>query len=204
VLSADTKEPVARLLVEAIRVTDSFNIATSVTTTSARTFADGGFSLDQLTPGQYFFRFTPATHPPLLIDDARDASRELQMQWWPGGDTPRNATPFTVMAGTKFRLPDIWMPSLPRFQVSGTIGPAICKPGDAYTVSIGEKHGSKIAVLRSTVVRCGTEFLLGDLAPGRYEISLLPQDGGDPVAHEDVIVTDRNLQRDFPPAQATP
>ena len=59
-LSAETKEPINRVLVEAIRVTDPFDIATSVTGVSARTFPDGQFSLAQLVPGQYFFRFTPA------------------------------------------------------------------------------------------------------------------------------------------------
>jgi len=205
ILSADTKEPMNRVFVEAIRVNDSFNIATSATVGSVRSFPDGQFSLEQLIPGQYFFRFTPANGAPLIVDDGADiASRQFAVQWWPGGDSPREATPFTIMAGTNFRLPDMWIPAVPRFRVSGTLQAAICQPGDAFNVSIGEHRGVSVAMIRSTLVRCGAEFTFGDLTPGRYEISLLPKDGGDAVAKQEAIVTDRNLQKDFPEVHATP
>lgn len=205
VVSAETKDPVGDVVVEAIRVTDSFNIATSVTSASARTFPDGRFSLEQLVPGQYFFRFIPASTTPLIVNDGRDPeAREFATQWWPGGDSPSNTTPFTILAGTRFRLPDVWLPAVPRFQVSGTVEPTICRQGVAYNVSIGEHRGASVAMIRSMLVRCGAEFTFGDLTPGRYEISLLAKDGGDPVAREEAVVTDRDLQRDFPASRATP
>lgn len=199
IVSADTKEPMAHVVVEAIRVIDSFSIATSVTAASVRSFPDGTFSLEQLVPGQYFFRFTPTNPEVLLVDDEHDlASRQFATQWWPGGDSPRKATPFTLMAGTKFSVPDIWIPEVARYRVSGTVEATICQPGDAYTVSIGQKHGASVSMLRSMLVRCGSEFAFAGLNPGSYEISLLPKDGGDAVAKEEAIVTDRNLQKDFP------
>jgi hypothetical protein len=204
-VSADTKEPINRMFVEAIRVRDSFDIATSVTAASVRSFSDGQFSLQQLIPGQYFFRFTPANAATLIVDDGTDtATRQLAVQWWPGGDSPRVATPFTIMAGTNFRLPDVWIPAVPRFRVSGTVQAAICQPGDAFNVSIGEHRGASVAMIRSTLVRCGAEFTFGDLTPGHYEISLLPKNGGDAVAKQEAVVTDRNLQKDFPATHATP
>jgi len=59
-------------------------------------------------------------------------------------------------------------------------------------------------MIRSMMVRCGAEFSFGDLAPGRYEIRLLLKDGGAPVAQEEAVVTDRNLERNFAAAHATP
>lgn len=200
VLSADTKEPINRVVVEAIRVKDSFDIRTSVTAASIRTFPDGQFSLGQLIPGQYFFRFTPSVAPPLLIDEGHDAtSRQFAVQWWPGGDSPRGATPFTIMAGTSFRLPDIWIPPVPHYQVSGTVKTTICQSGEAYNVAVGEHRGASVAPVRSILTYCGAEFTFGDLAPGRYQIALLPKDGGDAIAKQEAVVTDRDLQRDFPP-----
>jgi hypothetical protein len=205
VLSAETKEPISRVVVEAIRVRDAFDIATSVTAASIRSFPDGQFSLAQLTPGQYFFRFTPANAPPMLVEDGHDAAtRPLAIQWWPGGDSSRGATPFTIMAGTSFRLPDIWIPAVPRYQVSGTVEAAICQADDAYNVTIGEHRGSSIAMLRSMLIRCGAEFTFGNLTPGRYQISLLPKDGGEAVARQEAVITDRDLQKDFPEIHATP
>jgi hypothetical protein len=204
-LSAETKEPINRVFVEAIRVKDSFDIATSVTSVSVRSFPNGEFSLAQMVPGQYFFRFTPANAPPMLTDDGHDAStRPFAIQWWPGGDTSRGATPFTIMAGTSFRLPDIWLPAVPRYQVSGTVEATVCQAGDAYNVTIGEHRGQSVAMLRSMLIRCGAEFTFGDLAPGHYQISLLPKDGGDAVARQEAVVTDRDLQKDFPEVHATP
>jgi hypothetical protein len=204
VLSADSKEPINRVVVEAIRVRDTFDIAPSVTGVSVGTFSDGQFSLAQLAPGQYFFRFTPANAAPLLIDDGHDMStRPFAIQWWPGGDTSRNATPFTILAGTTFRLPDVWLPAVPRYQVSGTVEATICQAGDAYNVTIGEHRGQSVAMLRSMLIRCGAEFTFGDRAPGRYQISLMPKDGGDAVARQEAVVTDRDLQKDFPEAHAT-
>lgn len=205
VLSAETKEPIDRMVVEAIRVTDSFDIATSRIASEVRTFPDGQFSLDHLPPGQYFFRFTPANAAPMLIEDGHDATtRPLAVQWWPGGDSARGATPFTVMAGTKFQLPDIWIPALPRYQVSGTVEAAICHTGDAYNVTIGEHRSASIAMLRSMVIRCGAEFSFGDLPPGRYQISLLPEDGSEAVARQEAVITNSDLRKDFPEVHATP
>ncbi len=205
VLSAETKEPINRVFVEAIRVNDFFDIATSVTGVSVRSFPDGQFSLGQLPPGQYFFRFTPANTTPLLIDDGHDAStRPFAIQWWPGGDSARGATPFTILAGTSFRLPDVWLPAVPRYQVSGTVKTTICQAGDSYNVTIGEHRGASVAMIRSILIGCGAEFTFGDLAPGRYQISLLPKDGGDAVARQEAVVTDRDLQKDFPEFHATP
>jgi hypothetical protein len=205
VLSAETKEPINRVLVEAVRVKDSFDIATSVTGVSVRTLPDGQFGLAQLVPGHYFFRFTPADSPALLIEDGHDAAtRPLAIQWWPGGDSARGTTPFTVMGGTSFRLPDIWIPAVPRYQVSGTVRATICQMGDAYNVTIGEDRGASVVMLRSMLIRCGAEFTFGGLAPGRYQISLLPKDGGDPVAGQEALITDRDLEKDFPEVHATP
>jgi hypothetical protein len=205
VLSAETKEPINRVLVEVIRVNDSFDIATSVTAAYVRTSPDGQFSLRQLVSGQYFFRFTPANAPPMLIEDGHDAAtRSLAIQWWPGGDSSRGATPFTIMAGTSFRLPDVWIPAVPRYQVSGTVEATICQAGDAYNVTIGEHRGQSVAMIRSMLIRCGAEFTFGDLAPGRYQISLVPKDGADAVARQEAIVIDRDLQKDFPEVHATP
>jgi hypothetical protein len=205
VLSAETKEPINRVLVEAIRVKDSFDIATSVTAASVRSFANGQFSLGQLLPGQYFFRFTPANPAPLLIDDGHDpTARQFAVQWWPGGDSSRGATPFTIMAGTSFQRPDMWIPAVPRFQVSGTVEPTICQAGDAYNVTIGEHRGPSVAMIRSMLIRCGAEFTFSGLAPRHYQINLLPKDGGEAVASEEAVVTDRDLQKDFPEVHATP
>ncbi len=205
VLSAETKEPINRVVVEAVRVNDAFDIATSVTAASVRSFPDGQFSLDQLLPGQYFFRFTPANGAPLLIDDEHDtATRPFAVQWWPGGDSARGATPFTIMAGTNFRLPDMWIPAVPRYRVSGTVGATICQAGEGYNVTIGEHRGGSVAMLRTMLIRCGAEFTFGDLAPGHYQISLLLKDGGDIVARQEAIVTDGDLQKDFPEVHATP
>jgi hypothetical protein len=191
--------------VEAIRVSDSFSIATSATVNSVRSGPNGQFSLDQLLPGQYFFRFTPAYAAPLLVDDGQDATaKQLMVQWWPGGDSPHGATPFTILAGTNLRIPDIWLHTVPRYRVSGTVQATICQAGDPYTISIGEHRGASVAMIRSMIVRCGADFTFGDLSPGRYEVSLLPKDGGGPVAKEEAVIVDRNLQRDFPLAQATP
>jgi 5-hydroxyisourate hydrolase-like protein (transthyretin family) len=206
VLSADANEPINGVLVEAIRVTDSFDIATSRTAASVRSSPNGEFSLGQLMPGQYYFRFTPANPAaPLLIDDGHDpTAKPFAVQWWPGGNSSHGATPFTILAGTSFQLPDIWIPAVPRFQVSGTLEATICQAGDAYNVSIGEHRGTSVAMIRSMMVRCGAEFSFGDLAPGRYEIRLLLKDGGAPVAQEEAVVTDRNLERNFAAAHATP
>ncbi len=205
VLSAETKEPINRMVVEAIRVKDSFELSTSVTAATVRGFPDGQFSLEQLVPGQYFFRFTQSIGPPLLVDDGHDpTTKHFEVQWWPGGDSPRGATPFTMMAGTSFRLPDIWLRAVPRYQVSGTVEATICQAGDSYNVAIGEHRGQSVAILRSMLIRCGDEFNFGDLAPGRYQISLLPRDGGDPVAGQEALITDRDLQKDFPEVHATP
>ena len=50
---------------------------------------------------------------------------------------------------------------------------------------------------RTTLVHCGAEYVFADLAPGRYQISLLPKDGGEALRREEVVVTDSNLQRNF-------
>ena len=205
VLSAETKEPINRVFVEAIRVNDSFDIAASATGVSVRTFPDGQFSLAQLIPGQYFFRFTPANEAPMIVEDRHDATtRSFAIQWWPGGDSPRGATPFTIIAGTRLRLPDMWIPAVPHYQISGTVEATICQAGDAYNVAISEHHGASVSMLRTMLIRCGDEFTFGDLEPGHYQISLLPKDGGDAVAKQDAVVTDRDLQKDFPEVHATP
>jgi len=80
----------------------------------------------------------------------------------------------------------------------------ICQAGDAYNVTIGEHRGASVAMLRSVLIRCGAEFTFGDLTPGRYQISLLPKDGGEAVARQEAVVTDRDLQKDFPEVHATP
>ena len=66
---------------------------------------------------------------------------------------------------------------------------------------------SSVSMIRSMMVRCGAEFNFEDLAPGRYELALLPNDGkgdGDAIARQDAIITDSNLQKNFPMENATP
>ena len=184
---------------DAIRVDDSFEIATSRTIASALTDRNGNFSLAQLTPGQYFFRFTPASPPAsLIVPDPHDPqTRQFVQQWWPGGDTYKGSTPFTVIAGTVFTMPDMWIPPAARYQVSGTVQPVTCQAGDAYTVSIGDRASAE--PFRSMMVRCGANYVFQDLKPGRYQISLLRKDQDEAGLREEVIVTDRNQQRDLPP-----
>lgn len=204
VVAADTKDPLPKVTVEALRVSYTSGTMTSVTSASVVSDRDGEFTLKQLTPGQYFFRFTPpqgATQ--LLIPDANEPpSRQFVRQWWPGGDDYRHASPFAIVAGTVLRLPEIPIPAAALFQVSGTVQPAACRPENAYTVSIGKRSGVSDTVepFRSMVVRCGADYAFLDLTPGRYQLSLLPQDQNQSAARADVVVTDRNLQRDLPPA----
>jgi hypothetical protein len=129
---------------------------------------------------------------------------EYVRQFWPGGDDYKNATPFTLVGGTDLRLPDIWIPVLPRFQISGAVEANMCQAGDAYTVSIDVRRGTIFAPFRTMLVRCGAEFVFADLAPGRYQISLLPNDGGKALRREEVVVTDGDLQRNFGTEQAHP
>jgi hypothetical protein len=198
VVSADTKEPLVRAVVEPLSATYSSKLLRSVPSGGARTDQNGTFTL-ALPPGQYFFRFTAAdiAGSVLAMGPADRSAPEYVRQFWPGGDDYKNATPFTVVGGTDFRLPDIWLPALPRFRVTGTVEANMCAGGDAYTVSIGVPRGSAFAVLRTTLVHCGDEFVFADLAPGRYQISLLPKDGGEALRRDEVVVTDGNLQKNF-------
>jgi len=198
VVSADTKEPLLRVTVEALRTTYSPNLLTFVPSAATRTGQDGKFAL-ALPPGQYFFRFTPADVAGSLLGiDPKDGSvPEYVRQFWPGGDDYRSASPFTVAGGTDFRMPDVWMEALPRFQISGTVAANMCTGGDAYTIAIDTRRGTAFAPFRTTLVHCGAEYVFADLAPGRYQISLLPKDGGEALRREEVVVTDSNLQRNF-------
>jgi hypothetical protein len=201
VVAADSKEPIARVLVEALPLQDGTGKVASSPTDSSMTDRNGVFLLARLIPGQYFFRFTPSESPEtLIISDTHDAPpQRFLRQWWPGGDAYKNATPFTVAAGIDFRLPDLWLPAEARFQVSGTVRPDTCDAGDDYTVAIGRHGGAIVQPFRSMVVRCGSGFVFADLTPGKYQISLLRKDQVDAEAREDLVVTDRNLEKDLPP-----
>jgi hypothetical protein len=202
VVAADTKEPLPKVTVEAIRVSYDSGTMTSRTFVSVLSSRDGEFTLKQLTPGQYFFRFTPAQPgAALIIPDMNEPPvRQFVPRWWPG-DAYRNASPFAVVAGTVLRLPDIIIPAAALYRISGTVKPVACKSENAYAVSIGRQAGVTVQSLRSMVVGCGAEFAFQDLAPGRYQISLLPKEPGEAAFKEDLVVTDRDLQRDLPPAQ---
>ena len=141
----------------------------------------------------------------LIIPDMNEPPvRQFVPQWWPG-DAYRNASPFTVVAGTVMTLPDILIPAAALYRISGKVKPAACNSENAYTVSIGRQLGARVQSLRSMVVGCGAEFAFQDLAPGRYQISLLPKEPGEAAFKEDLVVTDRDLQGDLPPAPyATP
>jgi len=202
VVAADTKEPLAKIAVEAIRVSYASGTASSVTLATVKSDKDGEFSLKQLTPGQYFFRFTPTELAiPLIVPDIHDARvRQFAPQWWPGGDAHRDTSPFAVVAGTVLRLPDVLIPAA-SFQLSGTIQATACRSEDAFTVAIGRQRGASAAVepFRSMVVRCGADYAFLDLTPGRYQLSLSPKDESRSASREDVVVTDRNLRRDLTP-----
>ncbi len=193
VITADTHEPIGRIAVEAIQVTYPIQGVSAIPTSRAMTFNDGVFSLAQLPPGQYYFRFTPAVWPAELIvpDKEEPAARPLIAQWWPGGDTYRGATPFTVMAGTTFSMPDIAIPVAALFQVSGTVQKETCHSDESYKVSIGSLYGNSFNMFRSMVVRCGSEFAFGNLAPGRYQLSL---PGG---IGTEVLITDSSVRKDL-------
>ena len=203
VVAADSKEPMAQVTVEAIRLSYGSGMATPFS--SARTVSDrdGEFALTQLTPGQYYFRFTPSEIPamPIVTDTHDPPAQQFKRQWWPGGDAYQKASPFVLVAGTALRLPDVLIPSAALFRVSGTVTPATCDSEDRYTVSIGKQTGASIQPFSSMVVRCGAEFAFVDLAPGRYQISLLPKDPGQAASQQELVVTDRNLQTDLPPAR---
>lgn len=201
VVAADSQEPIARVLVEALSLNGATGTVASNPADSAVTDRDGEFLLSRLIPGQYFFRFTPSEGPDTLIlaDTSDSAPRRYLRQWWPGGDGYKKATPFTVAPGTDFRLPDLRLPAEARFQVSGTVRPDTCDAGDAYTVAIGKRRGAGVEPFRSMVVRCGAEFIFADLIPGGYQISLLRNDHMDAEARVDLVVTDRNLEKDLMP-----
>jgi len=195
VVDADTKEPLARVTAEAIQVSAPFAAYRALSD------QDGKFSLEQMLPGVYYFRFTPVRSAvPLLGADPHEAAaREYAPQWWPDGGAARNATPFAIAAGTTFRMPDIWISPVARFQISGTVKPDGCVAGDAYSISIGEEKGRELKALRSEMVYCNGEYAFQSLNPGQYQISLRRKNDGEASSRAEVLVSDRDMRSDFVP-----
>ena len=192
VLAADTRQPIPNVRVDSVQASNTSDIIANIPKARALTDRDGRFHLEQLTPGQYFFRFSPAEPAtPLIVPDDEDSrTRTFLTQLWPGGDTRRNASPFTILAGTVIELPDILLPVAALYRVTGTVPTAGCDEAGEYAVSIGERKGSAVTMLRSTAVRCGKTFVFADMKPGQYEVRL--QSRRESIAMRELVVTDHD------------
>jgi hypothetical protein len=170
---------------------------------TARTGADGVFSVKMLMPGEYVVKVSsPSSNlfkPPSKFseDDLKVVDEDLQTVYWPGVPEEGSATPVRVNPGAPASLGTIRMRKTPSYRARVTM--VGCKPDNLPYLIVASNNDSQaapsvhFAVLQafgSPVTSC-EDVLVTGLKPGSYTFRLVSTRGW---AAAPVEVAKKNLE----------
>ncbi len=195
----ENDKPVAKILVE---VTTAGSPLLSKAT--ARTDADGSFTVNQLIPGEYLVKLSPALSGSVTVmprfseDDLKAVDQTLETIYWPGAPDERSATPASVIPGASATLGTIRIRKTASYRVR--ISMPGCQPDDLPSLGVETSGRGPVFVLNAdgkiqsfnglTVASC-QDFLVKGVTPGSYTFQLSSKKAW---AAAPVEITTKNLE----------
>lgn len=162
---------------------------------------DGQFVLTGLLPGNFVVATFPRTLGPqqfqtrFSAEDLKVVDHDYERSFWPGGVDFDAASPVPVGPGASMNVGTLKLRKTPYYRVHAIVPPDNCSPGDSVQVMVEGSVGAMAGFLNSQV-SCGQDFLIRNLQPGSYRLTLYsgrsPETRVQGSAPFDVI--DRNVE----------
>jgi hypothetical protein len=180
----ENDKPLPKILVEV--TTAGSPLLSSVI---AHTDADGSFTVNNLIPGEYLVKLSPALNgsvtvmPQFSEDDLKAVDQTLETVYWPGAPDERSATPARVIPGASATLGTIRMRKTVSYRAR--VSMTGCQPDDLPSFGVAPSSGGgpmfvlnvggKIQTFNGLAVTSCQDFLVKGLKPGSYTFRLSSQ-----------------------------